>query len=68
MNSLAALGQVKLRPLGTGQRPIVFVANHEFLARMTDIELNSWLLVPAISLALEEIAKELLLQRNSIIV
>src|SRR5450631_3355123 len=43
------------------------MADDEFLARMTDIELHARLLVPAVLLALEEVAEELPLQSDAVV-
>ena len=58
---------MKLGPARVRKRPVAFVAKDEFLAGVADIELYERLLVPAVALALQEIAEELLLQRNPII-
>src|ERR1035437_5742272 len=58
---------MELGPLRARQRPSILVADDEFLARMTNVELHPRLLVPAVLLALEEVAEELLLQSNAIV-
>src|SRR5450759_4948800 len=58
---------MELGPLGARQRPTVLMADNEFLARMTDVELHARLLVPAVLLALEEVAEELLLQPDAVV-
>src|ERR1017187_10725418 len=58
---------MELGPLRARQRPSVLMADAEFLARMTNVELHPRLLVPAVLLALEEVAEELLLQPDAIV-
>src|SRR5664279_3456050 len=58
---------MELGPPGARQRPSVLMADDEFLARMTDIELYARLLVPAVLLALEEVAEELPLQSDAVV-
>ena len=48
-------------------RPSVLVPQHELLARMAHVELHLRLLVPAVLLALEEIAEEALLQADAVV-
>ena len=59
--------EMELGPLRARDRPIVLMADDEFLARMTDVELHARLLVPAVLLALEEVAEELLLQVDAVV-
>src|SRR5262245_33189679 len=54
-------------PLRVRKRPVLLLTDHEPLARMPDVELDAWLLVPTVALALQEIAVELLLQANSVV-
>src|ERR1035441_8080565 len=58
---------MELGPLRARQRPSVLMADDEFLARMTDIELYARLLVPAVLLALEEVAEKLPLQSDAVV-
>src|SRR5262245_22731921 len=54
-------------PLRVRKWPVLFVADNEFLTRVPDIELHARLLVPAIALAFQKIAEELLLQADPIV-
>src|SRR5262245_27016708 len=54
-------------PLRVRERPVIFVADDELLARVPNIELHARLLVPAVALAFQEIAEELLLQTDSVV-
>src|SRR3974390_2941664 len=64
---VAVAGEMEFGPLRARQRPGILVADDEFLSGMADIELPLWLLVPAVLLALKEIAEELLLQIDAVV-
>src|SRR6185503_9265249 len=58
-----AAGRKKIfGPACAGERPFVFGAQYELLARMADVERHPRLLIPAGVLALEEMAEEAFLQ------
>ena len=48
-------------PLRTGEWPFMFMSQHEFLARVTHVELNRRLFVPPGVFILQEMPEEVLL-------
>ena len=59
--------QVVAGPLGAGQGPLVLTAPDKGLAWVADVELHPRGLIPAVVFALEEMAKETLLQGQAVI-
>jgi hypothetical protein len=59
--------KMKFGPLRPRYRPLILMPYDELLSGMADIELDPWLLVPAILLAFEEATKEPLLQIDAVV-
>src|SRR5439155_25205805 len=59
--------QVELGPPCASERPRLLVSLDEFLAGMTHLELDSRLLLPPGVFAFQEMAEELLLERDAIV-
>src|SRR6516165_8563876 len=59
--------KMKFGPLRPRYRPLILMPYDELLSGMADIELDPWLLVPAIVLAFEEATKEPLLQIDAVV-